>query len=292
MVDVSIWLCNLGVPMLLLLSKILQACHFTRCLVKLGQHVPREGGGIHQQESSGISSSKHTRWISRVKIEIYLDLVDQIQKEVWQDKEYKEILKQLTRDSPAGNLSKKIQSVQKVVKEELESAIRRCKKYAHRSRTIPPDFQPGDKVLLSSKNIKTTRPTKKHSKRWLCLFEVLKKAGSHAYHLKLPLQWNSVHPVFHVSLLEPVNKSSIPNQNQLPPPPILVEEKEEWEVDQVLDSNLKRGKLWYLVEWKGFSEDPERTNWKPASNLTNSPELVKDFHSLYPEKPGPNTSRV
>ncbi|MBW0540581.1 hypothetical protein O181_080296 [Austropuccinia psidii MF-1] len=34
---------------------------------------------------------------------------------------------------------------------------------------------------------------------------------------------------------------------------ILVEEQEEWEVDQVLDSKLKRGKLWYLVEWKGFS---------------------------------------
>ncbi|MBW0461228.1 hypothetical protein O181_000943 [Austropuccinia psidii MF-1] len=93
--------------------------------------------------------------------------------------------------------------------------------------TIPPDFQPGDKVWLSSKNIKTKRATKKLSEIWLGHFEVLKKAGSHAYHLKLPLKLNSVHPVFHVSLLEQVKQSSIPNQNQLPPPPILVEEQAE-----------------------------------------------------------------
>ncbi|MBW0474866.1 hypothetical protein O181_014581 [Austropuccinia psidii MF-1] len=46
----------------------------------------------------------------------------------------------IAQDSPAGRLSTKLQSVQKVVKEELESEIRRFKKYADRNRTIPPDF--------------------------------------------------------------------------------------------------------------------------------------------------------
>ncbi|MBW0522651.1 hypothetical protein O181_062366 [Austropuccinia psidii MF-1] len=151
--------------------------------------------------------------------------------------------------------------------------------------SVPPVFQPGDKVWLASKKIKTKRPTKKISKKWLGLFEVIKKIGSHAYYLKLPQQWKSVHPVFNVSLLEPVKQSSIPNCNHLTPPPVQVEEQEEWKVAQVLEYKLKRGKLWYLVEWKGFSEDPERTTWEPASNLINSPDLVKDFHSLYPDKP-------
>ncbi|MBW0588610.1 hypothetical protein O181_128325 [Austropuccinia psidii MF-1] len=164
----------------------------------------------------------------------------------------------ISQDSPAGKLSTKLQSVQKVVKEELESAIRRFKKYADRNRSIPPDFQPGDKVWLASKNIKTTRPTKKLSERWLGSFEVIRKIRSHAYHLTFPQQWKSVHPVFHVSLLEPVKQSSIPNFHQLPLPPALVEEQEEWEVAQVLDSKLKRGELWYLVEWKRFSEDQNK----------------------------------
>ncbi|MBW0555046.1 hypothetical protein O181_094761 [Austropuccinia psidii MF-1] len=164
-----------------------------------------------------------------------------------------------------------------VVKEELESAIRRFKKYADRNRAIPPDFQPGDKVWLASKNIKTTRPTKKLSERWLGPFEVLKKIGSHAYHLKLPQQWKSVHPVFHVSLLEPVKHSTIPNRHQLPPPPVLVEEQEEWEVAQVLDSKLKRGNLWYLVEWKGFSEDPEEPLGNQLPTLTTHQTLSRTF---------------
>ncbi|MBW0497608.1 hypothetical protein O181_037323 [Austropuccinia psidii MF-1] len=197
----------------------------------------------------------------------------------------------ISQDSPAGKLSTKLQSAQQAVKEELESEIRIFKKYADRNRSIPPDFQPWDKVWLASKNIKTTRHTKKLSERWLGPFEALKKSGSHAYHLKLPQQWKSVHPVFHVSLLQLVKQSFIPNRNRLPPL-VLVEEQEEWEVAQVLNFKLKRGKVWYLVEWKGFSEDPERTTCESASNLINSPDLFKDFYSLYPDRPVPNTSRV
>ncbi|MBW0508515.1 hypothetical protein O181_048230, partial [Austropuccinia psidii MF-1] len=95
----------------------------------------------------------------------------------------------ISQDSPAGNLSTKLQSVKQAFKEELESAIRRFKKYADINRTIPPDFQPGDKLWLASKNIKTTRPTKKLSETWLGRVEVLKKIGSHAYCLKFPQQW-------------------------------------------------------------------------------------------------------
>ncbi|MBW0506873.1 hypothetical protein O181_046588 [Austropuccinia psidii MF-1] len=80
-----------------------------------------------------------------------------------------------------------------------------------------------EKVWLASKNKKTARPTKKPLESWLGPFEVLKKISSHAYHLKLPQQCKSVHPVFHVTLLEPVKQSTIPNQHQFPPPPLIVE---------------------------------------------------------------------
>ncbi|MBW0464231.1 hypothetical protein O181_003946 [Austropuccinia psidii MF-1] len=139
----------------------------------------------------------------------------------------------ISQDTPSGKLTTKFHSVQQVVN--------RLKKYADRNSAIPPDFQPGSKVWLASKNIKTTRPTKKVSERWLGPFEVIQKISSHAYHLKLPQKWNSIHPVFHVSLLEPVKHSNIPNQHQFPPPPLIVQEQEEWEVAQVLDSKLKRG---------------------------------------------------
>ncbi|MBW0539519.1 hypothetical protein O181_079234, partial [Austropuccinia psidii MF-1] len=198
----------------------------------------------------------------------------------------------ITQDTPAGKLSTKVQSVQQDVKREREVAINRFKRFSDKSRASPPVFNPVDMVCLSSKNIKSIRPTKKLSERWFGPFPIFKKVTTHAYHLKLPSQWKSIHPVFHISLLEPVKTSTIPNRHQEPPPPIIIEEEEEWEVSQILDSKLKRRKLWYLVEWKGFSQDSERSTWEPAENLKNCPELVKDFHSLYPEKPGPNSSKA
>ncbi|MBW0510361.1 hypothetical protein O181_050076 [Austropuccinia psidii MF-1] len=108
----------------------------------------------------------------------------------------------------------------------------------------------------------------------------------------LPHQWKSIHPAFHISLLEPVKTSTIRNRHQEPPPPIIIEEEEEWEVSQILDSKLRRKVLWYLVEWKGFSQDLERSTWEPAENLKNFPEPVKYFHYLCPDKPGPNSSRA
>ncbi|MBW0556780.1 hypothetical protein O181_096495 [Austropuccinia psidii MF-1] len=56
----------------------------------------------------------------------------------------------------------------------------------------------------------------------------------------LPSQWKSIHQVFHISLLKPVKTSTIPNRHQEPPPPRIIEEKEELEVSQILDSKLKR----------------------------------------------------
>ncbi|MBW0554443.1 hypothetical protein O181_094158 [Austropuccinia psidii MF-1] len=89
-----------------------------------------------------------------------------------------------------------------------------------------------------------------------------------------------------------VKKSTIPNWHHEPPPPIIIEEEEEWEVFQILDQKFKRRKVWYLVEWKGFNQHPERSTWEPAKIIKNCPELVKDLHSLYPDQPGPNSSRA
>ncbi|MBW0544515.1 hypothetical protein O181_084230 [Austropuccinia psidii MF-1] len=83
-------------------------------------------------------------------------------------------------------------------------------------------------VWLSSKNIKSTRLTKKLSERWLGPSPILKKVRTHSYHLKLPYQWKYLHPVFHISLLEPVKSSTIPNWHQEPPPLIIIEQEEEW----------------------------------------------------------------
>ena len=92
-----------------------------------------------------------------------------------------------------------------------------------------------------------------------------------------------IHPVFHVSLLEPYKDSTIPGRLQAPPPLIEVDGAEEFEVSEILDSRINRGKLEYLVHWQGY-EVHERT-WETAANLENAPELIAEFQREYSSKP-------
>ena len=54
----------------------------------------------------------------------------------------------------------------------------------------------------------------------------------------------------------------------------------------VLDSKIVRNKLYYLVDWLGYT--PNDRTWEPAENLDNASELVAQFHCQYPEKPSSN----
>ncbi|MBW0477550.1 hypothetical protein O181_017265 [Austropuccinia psidii MF-1] len=105
------------------------------------------------------------------------------------------------------------------------------------------------------------------SERWLGSFPILKKFSNHAYHLKLPPQWKYIHPVFHISLLEPFKTSMIPNWHQAPPPSIIIEEEEEWEVSQILDSKIQERKVMVFGGMERFQSKPRKihvgTSQKP-----------------------------
>ena len=94
-----------------------------------------------------------------------------------------------------------------------------------------------------------------------------------------------VHPVFHVSLLEAYKESTISGRLQPAPPLVEVENHDEYEVEEVLDSRRRKGKLQYLIHWQGY--DLSERTWEPATNLANAQLNVREFHSRYPQKPKP-----
>jgi hypothetical protein len=94
-----------------------------------------------------------------------------------------------------------------------------------------------------------------------------------------------IHPVFHVSLIEPASLDRSLHPQPTPPPPVVVDNQQEYEAEEILDSRLFRHSLQYLVKWKGYHIT--ESTWEPASNLKNSPSLVRSFHIQYPTKPGP-----
>jgi len=66
---------------------------------------------------------------------------------------------------------------------------------------------------------------------------------------------------------------------------VIIQEQQEWEVEKILDSRRHRNQIQYRVKWTGF-HDPDCTLY-PARNFENSPDLVRQFHKEYPEKPTP-----
>jgi hypothetical protein len=74
-----------------------------------------------------------------------------------------------------------------------------------------PKFQVGDRVWLLRRNLKTTRPCDKLDYQRLGPFMISHKIKDVAFRLELPHHMN-LHPMFHVSLLEPCASTSIPDR--------------------------------------------------------------------------------
>jgi len=137
----------------------------------------------------------------------------------------------------------------------------------------------GDEVMLSTKNLPDARPKKKLSYKFTGPFEIEDIVGKQAYRLRLPEKWR-IHPVFHVSLLEPYYRNA---STVAPEDMILVGEDEEWEVEDILDDKPRYGKPWYLVRWKGFP--PCEDSWIPKAYLAHAQRKLKEYETKGPPNP-------
>src|SRR5277367_1788656 len=131
-----------------------------------------------------------------------------------------------------------------------------------------------------------TRLSQKLDVKRMGPFKVLEVVGEGklAYRLELPVQMR-VHPVFHVSLLEPYWENMLLGRAREPLLRVEVEGELEYEVARILDSKIERGRLKYLVDWVDCG--PEERTWEPMKNVENAPDAVATFHRAYPLRPSP-----
>ena len=91
-------------------------------------------------------------------------------------------------------------STWRMAKQNMNKAQERMKKYEdRRCRLI--NFEEGDRVLLSTQNLRFKNIPNKLRQRFVGPFRVEEKIGKSAYKLGLPDRWK-IHDVFHVSLLK------------------------------------------------------------------------------------------
>jgi hypothetical protein len=178
------------------------------------------------------------------------------------------------------------------LKENIAAAQKRYQGPADRRRHPPPDLPIGSKVYVIAKFFRTTRPSKKLAERNLGPYEVISKVGPQSYRIQLPQAFKNVHPTFHISQLEPAQENTIPGRVQPPPPPIEVDGEQEWEVDEIVDSRIKRiGRktvFQYKVRWLGYEDTPDEFDWVNLDDVVHANEAVEDFHRRYPNKPKPS----
>ena len=173
----------------------------------------------------------------------------------------------------------------KKVHEEAQVALSKScddmQRYADFTRGETLEYKVGDKVWLSTKNLNIDRPIRKLAERQIGLYEIVKIISSNAVKLKLPTSFK-IHNVVNVSRIRPY-RPPVAGQRSSPPEPIEVEGTPEYEVEEVIDSRLKRGKLEYLVKWSGYTDD--YNTWEPKTNLDNATEAMADFHRSHPSAP-------
>jgi hypothetical protein len=183
--------------------------------------------------------------------------------------------------------------------DELHQFLREEMSHAQEQYQVPadarckpaPDLKVRDQVFVKAKYFRSTRPSKKLSEKDLGPFEIIARPGTHSFTTRLLDSMCSVHPVFHVSQLEPATPNTIPNRIQPPPPLVEVDGEPEYEISKILDLKLDRCRrqcqLLYLIQWSRYEGTDEETSWLLATELRNTSKLVLDFHSAYPNKPSP-----
>lgn len=166
--------------------------------------------------------------------------------------------------------TEKIESTIIEAQKNLQFAQQRQKSYADQHRRAV-SYQPGQKVFLSTKNLRHRFPgAAKLLPRYIGPFKIDKLVGVAAVKLDLPPQYN-MHDTFHVSLVKPYKGS----QGEVggPGPEFVEFETLVKKVERILDHRPKKKPREFLVKWT----DTDYTSWEPKSNLGQCADLLTKY---------------
>ena len=98
----------------------------------------------------------------------------------------------------------------------------------------------------------------------------------------MPAHLSHIHPVVSTALIKPFH----PRLGD-PAPPIVIDDQEEFEVEDITDFNLLQSKrrdtppvVEFRVRWKGSAED----SWHEPPDFENSQDILQSFLQKLPKK--------
>ena len=165
-----------------------------------------------------------------------------------------------------------ITTVHEQVHDAVIAARERMKASADKKKRDPStDFKVGAKVWLDLEGIHLNRfnlrPCPKLNPRYFGPFEIVEQPGPMRFRLDLPDDCY-IHDVFHVNRLK---LHTDPAMSKFKKKTIRLgkefkDSNRKYEVEKILDHDVIRGKVWFLVHWRGFDEVTEST-WESRERL-------------------------
>ncbi len=143
------------------------------------------------------------------------------------------------------------------------------------------NYEIESKMFLNERNIVTARSFKKLNDKMLDSFQITESVDSF-YKLKLS-ETMRIHDVFHSELLRSAVDDFLPGQKNESSRSIVINDEDEWKIDDILNSRRYRRRLQYRVKWKSYDND---LNWYNADDdeFMNAQEMIDDFHIKYSRK--------
>ncbi len=137
------------------------------------------------------------------------------------------------------------------------------------------------KMFLNERNIITARFFKKLNDKMLNSFQITDFVDSF-YKLKLS-ETMHIHDVFYSELLRSVVDDSLSDQKNELSKSIVINDEDEWKIDDILNFRWYRRWLQYQVKWKSYDND---LNWYNVDNnkFMNAQEMIDEFHIRYSRK--------
>ena len=164
----------------------------------------------------------------------------------------------------------------------MEEAQEQATRAINKKATITPlaQYKPGDQVWLKATHLILPHQGSKLNPKWYSPFKVLNVISPVAFKLDLSVSW-TIHLVFHASLLTLYVKTQAHGPNYSWPPPDLINNEKQYEVEQIRNHQHHRCSrmLQYLIKWQGY---PKGDNtWEPADQVY-APDLLQEYHKHQP----------
>ncbi len=136
-------------------------------------------------------------------------------------------------------------------------------------------------MFLNKWNIITARFFKKLNDKMLDSFQITDSVDSF-YKLKLS-ETMHIYNVFHSELLCSVVDDSLSDQKNEFSRSIVINDEDEWKIDDILNFQRYRRRLQYWIKWKSYDND---LNWYNADDdeFINAQEMIDEFHIRYSRK--------